>query len=75
MPAKQVLIAVDQLANTLVGGFADETISARMYRTRNPFRHVVDVLFFWDMTGRKRHCELSYESELLRRHLPKGYRK
>ena len=32
MNTKQVLIAVDQLLNTLTGGWADETISARAWR-------------------------------------------
>lgn len=32
MQIKQVLIALDQLANTLAGGYADETISSRCYR-------------------------------------------
>ena len=29
---KQFLIAIDHLANTLVGGYADETLSARAHR-------------------------------------------
>ena len=29
---QQLFIAVDQTANTLLGGWADETISARAYR-------------------------------------------
>ena len=29
---KQFLIAADQLANTLIGGYADETLSARAHR-------------------------------------------
>ena len=29
---KQFLIALDQLANTLAGGYADETLSARAHR-------------------------------------------
>lgn len=28
----QVLVALDQLVNTLAGGYADETISSRAYR-------------------------------------------
>lgn len=28
----QVMVAVDQLVNTLLGGWADETLSARAYR-------------------------------------------
>jgi len=72
---KQVLIAVDQLLNTLAGGFADETISARCFRCRDrqPYkqlRTIIDKVLFWDKEGTKRHCELSYESEIERRHLP-----
>ena len=37
---KQVLIALDQLANTLLAGHADETLSARAYRlSRDHGRH------------------------------------
>ena len=71
---KQILIAVDQLANTLLGGMADETLSARAWRTRNPIHRLIDGLFFWDRQGPKRHCQLSFESELLRMQLPQGYR-
>jgi hypothetical protein len=75
---KQFLIALDQLANTVTWikgdgfGFADETISARAWRLRdqsNAWRRI-DRLFFWD----KEHCRQSYESELMRRQLPKEYR-
>ena len=70
---KQFLIAIDQLANTLLGGMADETLSARSWRLRdkNPkIRAVIDGLFFWD----KDHCRTSYESELERKQLPSEYR-
>jgi uncharacterized protein YcfL len=74
---KQVLIAVDQLFNTLIGGMADETLSASAWRNRNKHSlyKVIDALFFWDRQGVKRHCQLSYESELLRQQLPKAYRR
>lgn len=71
---KQVLIAVDQLANALIGGWADETLSARLWRTQHPLHRWVDALFWWDRQGPVRHCELSYRSEIIRAHLPKGYR-
>lgn len=67
----QVLIALDQLANTLLAGFADETISSRAYRafvdgkTRWPMR-LIDALFFWQ----EAHCKESYLSELARTQLP-----
>ena len=71
---RQILIALDQLANTILAGYADETLSARAYRlSRDRSRHwprrVIDALFFWD----KNHCEKSYRSERLRRHLPFDY--
>lgn len=71
---KQILIAFDQLINTLLGGMADETLSARLWRLQHPLHRWVDALFFWDREGSKRHCELSYEAELLRSQLPKSYR-
>ena len=73
MKIKQVLLALDQLTNTLLGGMADETLSARAYRTRetNPWRmRVIDALFFWQDS----HCYDSWLSEIERRHLPSAYR-
>lgn len=68
----QVLVAVDQLINTLLCGYADETLSARAYRhaeikkdRRWPMR-LIDTLFFWQ----DGHCKQAYESELTRAHLP-----
>ena len=72
MSLKNVLIGIDQLANTLLGGDPDETLSARSWRLRekNPRMHkVIDTIFFFD----KDHCRTSYESELLRKQLPEEY--
>lgn len=48
---KRTLIAVDQLLNTLLGGWPDETLSSRCYRwARDGVRawpRRVDGLFFW----------------------------
>ena len=68
---KQVLIAFDQVANTLLGGFADETLSSRAYRLRHrmPYKFYhwfIDLLFFFDPD----HCRMSYESERLRLQMP-----
>jgi hypothetical protein len=74
---KQSLIALDQLANTVVWikgdgfGYADETLSARAWRLRqqsNAWRRI-DRIFFWDPG----HCRTAYESEVERRHLPSSY--
>jgi hypothetical protein len=66
-------IAIDQLANALVGGKADETLSARAHRQRLKGRYAaasfIDALFFWQQN----HCERAYESERNRTQLPKDY--
>lgn len=67
---RQVLIAIDQLLNTLVGGYADETVSARAYRKGWRRREAFINWLFNDPN----HCMNSYNSELLRSHLPKAYR-
>lgn len=72
---KQVLIAIDQLANTLIGGYADETLSAAAYRwekddIRSWPRRLIDALFFFE----EQHCFESWRAELLRTQLPRGYR-
>lgn len=69
--AKNILIAVDQLINTVAGGYPDETFSSRCWRwskdgKRDWPRKIVDDILFWD----KDHCRESYESELLRRQCP-----
>lgn len=72
---KQVLIALDQLINTFFFGWADETISARSYRSQNKTRwylayRLINTIFFWQ----KNHCFDAYTSEQFRRQLPIEYR-
>lgn len=75
MKPKQVAIAIDQFLNTLLGGFADETLSARAWRLADKkrrwavIRKCIDGLFFWQ----KDHCLNSYINEVKRKHLPKEY--
>lgn len=71
----QVLVAIDQLVNTLLWGKADETLSARAWRhhldgSRDWPYKLIDALFFWQSD----HCRQAYESEMERAHLPKEYR-
>ena len=71
----QVLIALDQLANTLLCGYADETMSARAWRhymdgSRSWSCRLIDTLFFWQ----KDHCKTAWESEMSRAHLPPSMR-
>lgn len=66
----QFLIALDQLVNTLVGGWADETLSSHSYRMEQQgkfwgfTRKVIDFIFGKD------HCYESYISEQLRLQCP-----
>ena len=76
----QIIIALDQLANALTWGWADETFSARCWRLRErPFwgfmRRFVDLVFFWDTKGNMSHCEWAFENERKRIHMPKEYKK
>ena len=71
----QILVAIDQLLNAIVGGYADETLSARAYRMRakgQPYwgwaANAIDELFFWQ----EGHCELAYLAEVKRRQFPPG---
>lgn len=68
---KQILIAIDQLANTVIGGWADETLSSRAWREeRRRLVVLIDCLFFWE----ENHCEASYISERERMQLPPEFR-
>lgn len=74
----RVLIAIDQLVNTLVGGYPDETLSASAYLGEQQgriipriMRPVIDFLFRpW---GRE-HCRLAFESERNRTQSPEASR-
>ena len=56
MKILQILIAFDQLINTILGGMADETISSRAHRNRFKnwrwrfMRLLIDGLFFGKKT-------------------------
>lgn len=69
MSLKQIAIAIDQLLNALLGGMADETLSARAHRTGSVLEPLIDALFFWQAD----HCFESYISEKKRKQLPKEY--
>lgn len=68
----QFLIAIDQLLNTLIGGYADETLSSHAWRMEQQgkpwgcLRRMIDALFFWQ----QQHCFQSYLSEKYRKQLP-----
>ena len=65
------LIAIDQLGNTLIGGYPDETISSRAYRADvggrvagKIFRPVIDWIFA--RLGDHDHCHKAFQSEVFR---------
>lgn len=70
----QILVALDQLINTMIGGYADETLSSRAHRRRlrgkGGVAWVIDHIFFWQ----DEHCKTAYESELERAQLPVEFR-
>ena len=78
----QLLIALDQLINCLIHiacdgwGYADETLSARLFRChlqghiQDRWYRAVDALFFWQ----GQHCYEAWRSEFERRQLPGHYR-
>ena len=70
----QVLVALDQLVNALLGGWADETLSSRAWRMEvkgRPWglvlRPLIDVLA---LPFERDHCRLSFESEREQRQSP-----
>lgn len=77
MGFRQMFIAADQLANALIGGYADETISARAHRLHKTssawrvVRGIANGLFFWQ----EDHCQKAWQNEYERRGLPVEYRK
>lgn len=62
----EVLIAIDQLLNAILGGWYDETISSRAYRKSLDHSYsglawryvkvVIDFVFFWQIE----HCKHSF---------------
>ena len=74
---KQNLLAIDQLGNTLLGGFADETLSSRAYRASLHTGHwrwricatLINGLFF-----DRDHCHQAFLSERNHTQLPPEFR-
>lgn len=70
----QVLIAVDQLLNALLGGWADETVSSRAWRlspTSRGWKYTqaaIDAVA--GLLGDPQHCFESWVSERLRTQMP-----
>ena len=61
---KNILVSIDQLLNTILGGFPDETLSSRAYKLRILHRefwesNLINCLFFWQ----KDHCKENVEKD------------
>lgn len=64
-------VAFDQLANTILAGYPDETLSSRAYRCKNKKRwrvvmNIINALFF-----DKNHCHNAFYKDI---DLPKEYK-
>lgn len=76
MKLLNIAIAIDQLANAMLAGWPDETLSSRAYRMDGRKRRwtiarvAIDTLFFWQ----PEHCKQAFESERLRRQAPRETR-
>lgn len=66
-------VSLDQLANTLLAGYPDETLSSRSYRQskKSKFWRFM-VCFINCLTFNKNHCELAFYKDI---DLPKEYAK
>jgi hypothetical protein len=70
----RVTIAANQLVNTVLNGWPDETLSSRAHRQHlkgNSFwRNFINKLFYWQSD----HCRGAHRDELERRQYPEDYR-
>ena len=71
----KVGLGLDQLLNAIIGGYPDESLSARAYRwhrdgKRSWPKRCINAMFFW----MKDHCKSAYKCEVELRHMPPEYR-
>ena len=71
----KVGLGIDQLINALLGGYPDESLSARAYRwdrdgKRSWPKKIINLIFFW----MNDHCRSAYHCEQELRHMPLEYR-
>lgn len=68
----KILVALDQLLNAVLGGWADETLSSRAYRAHRDkkfwgwLKYPINWLFWWQTD----HCLEAYKYEVARHQLP-----
>jgi hypothetical protein len=71
----KLFLALDQLLNAIIGGYPDESLSARAFRWHRDGKRsypysIINAMFFW----MKDHCRSAYHCEQELRHLPPEYR-
>jgi len=69
-----VLIALDELANAILGGWSGETISSRSYRLWKERDIAFPMQFINFIMCNKSHCLEAYEVEVHHDYLPKEER-
>lgn len=66
--AWKIVVSVDQLLNTALGGDEDETFSARCYRERHTKKYGKLMKFidwvFLKVANEENHCKEAFETEL-----------
>ena len=72
-----IAIAIDQLANALLAGDPDETLSSRAHRMAVKGQsywgwteRAINAMFFWQ----NQHCAWAYQFELNRKMTMKGWK-
>ena len=71
----KIALALDQLLNAILGGYPDESLSARAFRWDRDGRRrwpkkVINAMFFWQ----RDHCRSAWHCEQELRHMPPEYR-
>lgn len=71
----KVGLALDQLLNAILGGYPDESLSARAYRwdrdgKRKWPKKIINLIFCW----MRDHCYSAWHCEKELRHMPPEYR-
>lgn len=77
MSVKQVVMALDQLLNTFLGGYAQERLSSRCWRLKDcePYtrgQKTIDWVAL-HVFGQVEHCKGSYEQQLAQAYSPAEY--
>ena len=60
-----ILVAIDELVNSILGGSPHETISSRLGRNYplSPLTTIVNMLFFWQKNWMGLHCQSRVQPE------------